>query len=208
MKHSTICVPRLVGLAALALLLATVGRAGADVILLSPVDARGIRQFPGTPPFLLNFLSINGSVEDRTVIQFDLTALGGSLPGPAALDLPLRNLDPGGPVGVIDLYTFAGTRTVTPAQFNAGTLFSSFSNNASGVEHVDVTAAVQQAVDAGQQFVGFRLSTATADRYLLGPPFTPAGPTLTVVPEPTTLALAAVVTCGGLLYGWRRRRAA
>jgi hypothetical protein len=193
---------RLVCLAALALLLGIVGRAQAEVI--TPTDARGIRELPGRQPFLLDFLSINRSIEDRTVIEFDIRGLSGVLPL-TTLDLDLRNEDPGGPVGVIDVFTFAGTGTVTPGLFSAGTLFTSFPNNQSGLEHVDVTAAVQAAVNAGEPFLGFRLSTATDDRFLLGPPFTQAGPTLTVAPEPSTLTLAGVGLVGMVGYVWRRR---
>ena len=85
-------------------------RTGAEVI--DPSDAHGIRQLPGQNPFLLDFLSINHSVEDRTVIEFALRRLAGPV-GSATLNLDLRNLDPGLP-GVIEVFTFAGTGTVTP----------------------------------------------------------------------------------------------
>jgi hypothetical protein len=196
---------RLVCLATLALILGGVGRAQAEVI--TPTDARGIRQLPGQSPFLLDFLSINRSVEDRTVLQFDLRPLAGPV-GTATLDLDLLNLDPGLP-GVIDVYAFAGTGTVTPDQFSAGTLITSFASSASGLEHVDVTAAVLAAQDSRQQFLGFRLSTTSESRWLLGPEFGRAEPTLsaTIIPEPTALALLGVGALGLLGYRWRWRRA-
>jgi hypothetical protein len=195
-------VTEFVWLAALALALAGLGRVQAEVLL--PTDAKGIRQLPGQNPFLLNFLSINQSIEDRTVIEFDVRGLPGTLPT-TTLDLDLLNEDPGGPVGFIDVFTFAGTGTVTPGLFSAGTFFTSFSNNQSGLERVDVTAAVQAAVTAGEPFLGFRLSTLTSDRFFIGPPFRPTGPTLTVVPEPSTVVLFGLGTLALLAYGWRRR---
>jgi hypothetical protein len=179
---------------ALGLTLCGPGLAHAEV--LDPTDARGIRELPGQNPFLLDFLSINHSVEDRTVLEFALGGLSGPVTS-ATLDLDLRNLDPGLP-GIIDVYTFAGSGVVTANLFSAGPLFTSFPNSASGLEHVDVTAAFLAAQAAGEAFLGFQLSTATDSRYLLGPPFTGSGPTLTaeIVPEPGTLALFGLGTLG------------
>ena len=192
-------------LAALTLVLTGFGPAQAEVIL--PTDARGIRQLPGQSPSLLSFLAINSSVEDRTVIAFDIRGLSGVVPM-TTLDLNLLNLDPGGPAGVIDVFTFAGTGTITPDLFSAGTFFTSFDNNQSGLEHVDVTAALQAAVNSGDPFLDFRLSTTTSDRYFLGPPFTADGPTLTVVPEPATITILVIGIAGMAGYAWRRKKVA
>src|SRR5262249_28175189 len=154
----------LICLATLTLALAGTGGAKAD--LIQPTDARGIRQFPGHDRFLLNFLSIQHGAEDRTVLELDLRGLAGPVSS-AVLDIPLRNLDPGRN-GAIDLFTFPGSGMVTPDLFGAGTFFSSFTNSQTGVEHLDVTAAVLAAQDAGDHFLGIRLSTTTDTRWLLG----------------------------------------
>ena len=57
----------------------------------------------------------------------------------------------------------------------------------------------------GTRFLGFRLSTTTGDRYFLGPPFTAAGPTLTIVPEPSGLVLLGTAAVVGLAYAVRHR---
>src|SRR5262249_38381485 len=154
--------------------------------------------------FLLNFLSIQHGAEDRTVLEFDLRGLAG-LVSSAVLDVPLRNLDPGRS-GVIDLFTFPGSGTVTPDLFGAGTFFSNFVNNQTGVEHIDVTAAVLAAQEAGHHFLGIRMSTTTDTRWLLGQIVGLPNPTLNaeVIPEPSTLVLWGI---GGLgLFGYWRRR--
>jgi hypothetical protein len=48
--------------------------------------------------------------------------------------------------------------------------------------------------NAGEPFLGFRLSATTSDRFFLGPPFTQIQPTLAVgapVAEPSTVLLLA-----------------
>jgi hypothetical protein len=110
--------------------------------------------------------------EDRTVLEFDISELGGI--EQAILVLPLRNLNSGGPIGIIDVFTHSGDGTITADEFFAGTLFTSFANNGDGTASVDVTEAVQA---SESNFLGFRLSTTTSDRYDLG--------SLAGLPEPT-----------------------
>ena len=56
-----------------------------------------------------------------------------------------------------------------------------------GYISIDVTSAVQDILTAGAQFIGFRLSTETDDRFELGRCIGVPEPVLTVVPEPASL---------------------
>jgi hypothetical protein len=197
-------------LAVLALLFTETGLARAG--MLNPTDTEGIRRFPGGSPFHLSFLSIKNTTVspgeetgDRTVTEFDIGALSGAIPS-ATLDLPLKNIDPG-VVGTIDVFTFSGNGIVTPDLFSEGTYFTSFTNSQSSFEHVDVTSAVQSAVDAGVRFLGFRLSTMTSDRYFLGAIAGLPGPTLSVVPEPSSFILTGIGLLGllGSIRIWEKK---
>jgi len=110
----------------------------------------------------------------------------------ASLLVGLDNFDEGGDIGIIDLYKFVGRGTVIPDDFSAGTLFTSFPfNDDRGTVAVDVTVAVQEAVELGNQFLSFRLYTNTNDRYFLGSIVGFSPPELVVaenlsVPEPSS----------------------
>ena len=166
----------------------------ADTTIATAAES-GIRDFHnGDGPFLLGFLAVK-LTEDRTLLEFDVSGLSGIVPT-TTLNLPLEDIDQGGAVGTIDVSTFFGNGTITASDFNSGIFFGSVSQNVTrDTQHLDVTAAVQAAVTAGQQFLGIRLSTTTDDRFDLGE-FAADGPlpdpTLTVVPEPAGAALAGI----------------
>jgi hypothetical protein len=174
-------------------------------ISINPTDARGIRNF-GYGPFLLDFLSIDYFTEDRTVIEFDLSSIGQSTPLSATLDLGIVNWDPSPPDGIIDVFTFKGDGVVTDNEYYAGEP-NPFTHLVVGdvreLVRCDVTLAVQTSVTAGNQFLGFRLSTTTMDRYFLGDIVFRPEPVLTVVPEPITLLLLGL----GSLALLKKRRA-
>jgi len=100
-------------------------------IEINATDARGIRKFTGGDPFLLGFLAVKiGTfadgvmLDDRTVLEFDVSALAPA-PSTTELLLPIENIDqPGGPPGSIDVFTFIGNGVVQAPDFFADDFFA------------------------------------------------------------------------------------
>ena len=67
--------------------------------------------------------------------------------------------------------------------------------------HLDVTSAVNSAIAASDQYLGFRLSTTMADRFNIGSVSSLPNPVLTI-PEPGTIALLGL---GGILLRKRKK---
>jgi hypothetical protein len=162
-------------------------------ISINPTDASGIRIIGSMGPLMLSFLDVkkNSQLDDRVVIEFDVSRLSGTFPV-VTLDVGIENIDPGLPDGIINIFTFTGDGVVTANDFYAGgpSPFTSVKvGDVRGLVSFDVTSAVQTAVTAGDQFIGFKLSTNTTDRYSFGSSIGLSGPMLTVTPEPATLLL-------------------
>jgi hypothetical protein len=131
--------------------------------------------------------------EDRAILEFDVSGLSETVPL-ITLDIWFDNIDPEPPVGIIDVFTFIGDGVVTADDFYAGgpTPFTSFiaeNGPEYGYASIDVTSAVRDVLTANEQFVGFRLSTETEDRFNMGNMSMLPDPILTVIPEPTTVLL-------------------
>lgn len=175
------------------------------VVTIYPEDAKGIRDFHnGEGPFLLSSLMIDKGTENRSVLEFDVSGLSGKQQ-PVTLNLWLDNIDEGSPEGIIDVFTFVGDGVVTADDFYAGGLtpFISFI----GEDYfcrvtIDVTSVIQDILTADEEFIGFRLSTETTDRFNMGRVCRLPDPVLTVVPEPASVLLLAL---GGLALIRRRQ---
>jgi hypothetical protein len=103
------------------------------------------------------------------------------------------------------VYSYFGNGIITVDEHAAGTFFTSFNLNTSQLLRIDVTSLVQNAINANQQYVGFRLSTPGGpDRYATGPASGLPYPLLNVVPEPSSIAL--LLTGVTALFGRRRMR--
>lgn len=130
------------------------------------VEARGIRDL-GYGPFFVDFLAIKAGTEDRVVLEFDIHKRPRRFER-MVLKVPYANFDERGDAGVIEVYAFQGDGLVKPHDFYAGELVGRKIADEDGAVRIDVTEAVKASMDAGEQFIGLRLSTATSDRYLLG----------------------------------------
>jgi hypothetical protein len=140
---------------------------------------------------------------DVTVTEFDLAGIIRK-DFPITLDIWYDNIDEGLPDGIIDIYVYSGDGVVTVDDFDAGTLFTSFTaiNNSThiidfggpyeyscGYASIDVTSIVLAMLDYDDTYLGIRLSTETSDRYNIGDMCALPNPVLTIIPEPATICL-------------------
>jgi len=190
------------------IILLTTSLINAAIITVDPSDAKGIRNDNGEL-FLLDFLPVQyGEVpgewlfDDRTILEFNIGGLVETIPF-ASLDFGLDNFDPDPPDGIIDVYNFTGDGIVTLDDFDAGgdVPFTSFIG-LDGDISIDVTSILHDAIISGDQFLSFRLSTITNDRYMMGSIVGQPMPVLTIVPEPTTVFLLGL----GAVAVFRSRR--
>jgi len=203
MKNSTtICV--VFGLLAMSIMSGSTAAVGG--IVINPLDAAGLRCYEGSTPLVLNFLAIKiaSTFEDRSALEFDFSSLSETVPL-AMLDVWVDNIDPGLPDGIIDVFSYSADGVITASDFFAGG--TPFASEIVGDEpqlvRFDVTTIVNEAVLNGgpKDFVGFRLSTYSDDRFNVGSLAGLPGPVVTIVPEPGTVCLLGL---GGLVF--RRRR--
>jgi hypothetical protein len=195
---------RFILLLAVMVLAASAGNAA--TIAVSPASGRSIRLDLGQY-LLLDFLSVMNP-SDRAILEYDVSDLSPSVPL-VTLDISFGNLDyPSAPEGIVDIFAFIGDGTVTGDDFYAGgptPLISFVGENGPeyGYISIDVTSAVKGVLAGGGQYIGFRLSTETTDRFFLGEAIDVPNPVLTAVPEPLTLSILAL---GSLLVRGRRSR--
>lgn len=92
--------------------------------------------------------------EDRGIIEFSLADF--SLPiSRAKLELPVFGSN--GPVPfTVDVFAYSGDGLLNLDDWSGGNLAQSFVYRHKNVVRLDVTSAVRAALEAGQQFIGFR----------------------------------------------------
>ena len=155
-----------------ATILALVAFAGpARATIIDAADITGLRSFnDGVGVTLLTFLAVKSGTEDRVVGHYDIGGLSGTVPT-TTFDIPIANIDDGPPEGIFEVYNFAGDGVVSTDEWNAGTLFHTFTGIQGGIQtlSVDVTSLLQAAVDAGDPFLSFSLRAGIGtDRYNMG----------------------------------------
>jgi hypothetical protein len=159
--------------------------------VILPTDIRGIRRIGSDDPIMLAFLSIQLSNEDRVAMEVAIDQFTGTI-RMATLDLPISNRDEGGDAGIIDVCPYSDTSdppsdpsgadgVIVKEEFWAGSKTTDFeSNDYRLLSYVDVLGSVQTAVTGGRPFIGFRLSTVTADRFEMGSIMSLTEPTMTI----------------------------
>jgi hypothetical protein len=197
----------------LAILMMAVYGASASEVTINPVDAKGI--YYESQGFIIDSLSVrkNSIYENRSLLEFDVSGLSGTVPH-TTLDLSYGKFYDGyyqvpPSDSIIDVFAYVGDGVVSTADFFAGGLtpFMSFVGDNDyeigyGYIRIDVTSAVQAVVAAGEQFIGFRLSTDTEAQFMAGWCIGVPDPVLTVTPEPTTVLLLGL---GGISLILRKR---
>ena len=124
---------------------------------------------------------LNPSGPIETVMHFDLRGAPPTITA-ALLEVPVQCLDPGGSDGSIAFYVFEGDGEASLDEYYLGTLETTKTGLTVMYEtvSVDMTTAVQAAITAGYDYIGFRLlSPPGGDRFNLGNAGGVANPTLT-----------------------------
>jgi hypothetical protein len=141
----------------------------AQAAILNLADGTGLRSYDGgVNVLLLTFMAVKSLTEDRTVLHFDVSGL--SCPD-ASLVIPVSNLDPGDPPGILEVYTFSGDGVVSIDEWDDGDLFFTFTGLPGGVQDLilDISVPLQAVLDAGEQFMSFSLRGGDGtDRFNVG----------------------------------------
>lgn len=131
--------------------------AQAQIADLAPADGAPDVQFGGqNGDFSVSkVLGSQGIREDRGFAEFDLSSISGPI-GAASLSATLTAAEGTYP-RTLELYGYVGDGVIDFADFNAGTLITSFSYDGVSNLQLDVTAFVASLLSASANFAGFSL---------------------------------------------------
>jgi hypothetical protein len=177
--------------------------------VITPTDVTGLRSFDrGGNVLLLGFSAVKLGTEDRTVAHFDISKFPFLH---SNLTIPLQNIDPGGPDGILEVYSFFGDGEVSTDEWSVGTFLTSFGGLTDEFQtvSVDIFDLLKTARTGHNQYLSFSLRAGNSDRYWLvdevGWPQISIISTSPSVPEPGTVFLLGVGVFTVAL--WRKRRA-
>lgn len=181
------------------------GVSAESVFTLEPYAIGGVRSFSpdSTSGILLSFGAVKSI--DRTVAHFSLTDIPASWES-ANLEIPLKNIDPGLPLGDMDVFAFFGDGIVSGDEWSAGSLYHHLDNIGGGTNtgpsvfnyepsfhYVDISSLVIMGIESEHDFVSFVFRSAqSSDRYWMAPGSGTPAPTVEflLVPEPSAFCLS------------------
>jgi len=154
----------------------------------------------------------------QVLLKFDISSLSTATVGSASLNLTLAfnsQSVTGGPdtIGVKAFASDFSAAAFTAADYNTATLslgsFTVAGNAVAGTPYsLDITSALQSAIDSGFDYFALQLNNVTADAFTTAPygpeivgfsSATPPTIEFTAVPEPSTVALLALTGVGILV---------
>jgi len=163
---------------------------GGQTVILTPIQEDNLRTIYGIAPFACGWGYggvINSSsypMEDRTIIDFDLSSISATSVSNATLTFFIQNQQ-NGEKSIIDIFTFYDESTIQTNDWNEGIFYQSFGDDY-GIHTLDLTSAVQSAINAGHNFLNLRMSTLTTNSsyFIIDPPWRGTRLNLTVISIP------------------------
>ena len=146
-------------------------------------------------------------VEDRAILEFDLSSFSNTLLTSATIDFTISaNNFSGSQYREFDLYLYVGNGIADISDFSiSGTYISSIGYSVDDREQhfrLDVFNATQAILNNGAGFLGIRFNPIGDDN---SPSLVEPNVSLTLVPEPSTYSLLLIAGAGALWLLRRRR---
>jgi hypothetical protein len=123
-----------------------------DGYLGGPRDGIPDSVLGGASVQILNTNRPVGPYEDRGIIEFNISSLSTS--APLMLHLPVQGAMGPYPLS-ISVFTYSGDGALTLGDWNAGSLFTSFTYSGGSLVDLDITSFIQDLQSSGSVFAGF-----------------------------------------------------